>query len=691
MDILTARQARDHFSRGQFQEALSLLQQLPNHQSDPQIQHNIALCKFYLSGNATAFYSSISTLSVDSPILLYNTAVSFYHQWKFQEAINTIQPLLASFDSLTDSLKQAVAILLVESNMALGKLDQIASALDLLASLFSSDQEHPSVTDLTSPVTSFPLHQSSFSVLHSLYRCQKVLSFPASAPHLFTLLKTVKKELKSILARVPEQSVLGSIARWLKAHLEFRKGSLRKCMKILHGCPWHSLPSCVVLSGFTEIVAFSNLAATYHAFGKAHLAVSYASRALSVLTTSPVPSVPADVIVTCHLNMISLLFSLPPHNNNLPILTLPFSSVTTTFAALQSCPEAKLDPSLLLSHAIACLHAAVQLPSNESELEQVLRDGGYTSDDVAELANNLINSEKLVSNLIAVLSNRSRIVSPTFSKMIGSRERKKVVAYSPGIFSHSNAPVVITFEPRVALENCAVPPIKSKLISRAMHASMLALQLLQRVESTVTSSDVTEKEAMKCIWPSLKFSNHGHAGDAAEHASEAAPPEAFILDCFNSLVSCCRITLAFAALSDNNPALALSFLPPSHLSHAIGNSTITSTVVLQVLYRSEALVRLGQDQQARTELDKVKNEFDTMLPSERVSLLNQLSACWLSSGNPDDVETAYSLVQHARSICPHSAVTISQLTYCALRLHRFSEAASVWVTRGLPSMFTPSQ
>ncbi|KAL0228754.1 hypothetical protein GEMRC1_013374 [Eukaryota sp. GEM-RC1] len=258
-------------------------------------------------------------------------AVLNYHRWQFKEAIDTINPLLSSFDSLSESLRQSVGLLLVECNLALGKLEQVASSLDLVSSLFTID-ENASVSDLTIPYA-FPLSSSTLSFLHSLFRCQKVLSFPSSAPHLPALLKSVKKSSKQFYQEFPRLLFLGQ-----------SRGSIRKSIRLLHSCPWQSLPIAKHLSNYTDAVAFNNLASCYHSFGKPNLAVSYISRALASLSQGP-SLAPASVIDACKVSITIMLHALPSQTNVLPLLPLPFSTISALHSVLTSSDQNKLDPS----------------------------------------------------------------------------------------------------------------------------------------------------------------------------------------------------------------------------------------------------------------------------------------------------------------------------------------------------------
>ncbi|KAL0223137.1 hypothetical protein P9112_002527 [Eukaryota sp. TZLM1-RC] len=691
MDVLTARQAHEHFINGRYLEALQLLQQIPNHNSDPRIAHNISVCNFFINNDASSFHNDLQNISIDSSIPLYNTAVALYHQWRFQDAINFVQPLVSSFDSLTDTLKQSLAILLVECNLALGKLDQVASSLDLLSCLFFPD-DSTSVNDLSTPLPQFPIHATTLSFLHSLYRCQKVLSFPSSAPHLPALLKTVKKEIKGILARVPEDSTLGSIARLLKAHLDFRKGSLRKAIRVLHGCPWQSIPSASLVPHYTDVAAFNNLAATYLAFRKPNLAVSFASRSLAALASASKVSVkliPNDVTITIRLNMVSLLFGLPSHNPSLNLLSLPFSTITSTHALLSSVPEAKKDPSILLSHAISCLHAAVIVPGSPLELEELIRKSPFYSEEklseLSSIATELFSTSSKPA-MTSLISGNTLPIAPLLARKVGSSKHRKLIAHSPGVFPVTFGPVYVAVEPRISLESSPVPLKRNELVAHARACALLSYQLLLRHSAVIDAAkqgDVVERQIVSTIWPlttDLGCGCAGFAGDASDVKSDVGP-EAELINRFESMLSASKLVLGYSFLAEDNPACALTFLPSTPLTHSIGDSTVQSTVVLQLLYRAEAHCRFGRGKEARTTLALAPDHISS---SERVALLVQSAASYLVSGSNDDVETAFSMVQQARSMSPTSTVALVQLVYCCLRLSRFSEASALWSSKGLP-------
>ncbi|KAL0229374.1 hypothetical protein GEMRC1_013992 [Eukaryota sp. GEM-RC1] len=323
---------------------------------------------------------------------------------------------------------------------------------------------------------------------------------------------------------------------------------------------------------------------------------------------------------------------------------------------------------------------------HDGVLHGVVTDKTKVARDFELLSKEFTRPDVNKNSLVSLLGNRTRSIKPIQSKLIGSSVRPKVVAFSPAAFANAGNPICISLEPKISLQKSPIPPIKKELLTAGRKALLLALFILEKHSSLVErvqNGDVTEGEVFKSLFPSTPFFGCGFAGfngDAADtRPIDNTSPESLLIERYHSMKLMAELGLAYCSLEDEDYTGVLQLLNSDQPN--CGALSDISATVLKILYKSEALCRLGKVSEARVLLNSVPDHVSS---NERISVLLHTASSYFLSGSEEDVSLAQSLVQQARSICPDSSAVLVQLVYSCLRLGRPTEAAHLWATKGLP-------
>ncbi|KAG1696971.1 CCR4-NOT transcription complex subunit 10 [Nymphon striatum] len=287
------------FSKNDYDGALQLLKELASKRSnDPKILHNIGIAEFYSSKlryvdkfeKVLENIRNIYQLDINNSdrlediahcVLYFNQAVIYYHQHKYQTAIDLMNKIFDFIEPLDMDFKKKILFLFIELYLCIyepKKAHNLINYADKLLFQQPSDSKIAESKNLNS-TSSDQFDISVFKpkllqVLTYNYNQYKVHQYRVRSYMMLKSTKACKREIKSL-----SSSGLVSQASYLKANMEYLRGNYKKAVRVLNSVAVLDKPNFQETGENQNVYYYNNMGCIYFYLGKPNLSYHYFNKA----------------------------------------------------------------------------------------------------------------------------------------------------------------------------------------------------------------------------------------------------------------------------------------------------------------------------------------------------------------------------------------------------------------------------
>ncbi|XP_063221594.1 CCR4-NOT transcription complex subunit 10 isoform X2 [Bacillus rossius redtenbacheri] len=291
-----AQHALAEFSKGNYGACLQHLSKLEAARpQDTKVLYNKAVAEYYRSElkktdqfrknmNVVCAQAHVSVEEVDSLedvehcVIYYSQAVILFHMQQHSSALGIINKVFSFIEPMEESLAHRVCLLLIELHLRAFQPGKALTLIQYIENQFVLTEG----SSLGADKDIKPLEKEGkekkvpacVDAATEAFRV-KLLKYRARCYLMTHALKACKKELKSVIA----SGGLTISSVFLKANLEYQKGSYEKAIKVLNSMP-QNVPSFKDAGESPAVLFYNDMGCIHHYMAKPHLACFYLGKAL---------------------------------------------------------------------------------------------------------------------------------------------------------------------------------------------------------------------------------------------------------------------------------------------------------------------------------------------------------------------------------------------------------------------------